>query len=95
MNRLYRALLRLYPAGFREEYSSALERQIVDEYRDSGGGPRFWLRVLKDLAFTVPVEAGREMRQDLRYALRVYRQRSLVGRNCGRFRYLHAGSAAK
>ncbi len=78
MNRLYRALLRLYPAGFREEYSSALERQLADEYRDSGGGPRFWLRVLRDLAITIPAEAGREMRQDLRYALRVYRQRSLV-----------------
>ena len=36
MKRLYRFLLRIYPAGFREEYGSELERQFTEEYREGG-----------------------------------------------------------
>ena len=35
--RIYRWLLRLYPARFREEYQGPLERQFQDEYRDTQG----------------------------------------------------------
>jgi predicted permease len=81
MKRLYRILLRIYPAGFREEYAPELERQFSDEYREAEGRRerlRLGLRVLADLAATAPAEIARELWQDLRYAARIYRRRSLV-----------------
>jgi putative ABC transport system permease protein len=81
MHRLYRLLLKLYPARFREEFAAPLERQFFDEYRDAAGaGERtmLWLRTLADLAVTIPTELLREIGQDLRYAARIYRRRSLV-----------------
>ena len=81
MTQLYRLLLKLYPARFREEFSAPLERQFSDEYRDAESltdRVRLWLRTLSDLAVTVPREFCREMGQDLRYAARVYRKRSLT-----------------
>ena len=35
--RVYRRLLRLYPAGFRDRYAAPLERQLRDELHDSNG----------------------------------------------------------
>jgi putative ABC transport system permease protein len=81
MKRLYRMLLRIYPAGFREEYGSELERQFSDEYREAEGRRArigVGLRALADLAATAPAEIAREVRQDLRYAVRVYRQRPVA-----------------
>lgn len=78
MKRLYRILLRIYPVGFREEYGSELERQFTEEYREAGGWrerTRLSWRALLDVAATAPGEALRELRQDLRYAARVYRRR--------------------
>ncbi len=78
---IYRRLLKLYPARFREEYEAPLERQFSDEYREAGtpaGRARFWLRAICDLAVSIPGEFLRELRQDLAYAGRVYRRRSLV-----------------
>jgi putative ABC transport system permease protein len=78
---IYRFLLKLYPARFREEFAAPLERQFVDEYRETatlGERTRLWLRTLGDLALTIPAELLREMGTDLRYAARVYRRRSLV-----------------
>ncbi len=80
-NRLYRLLLKLYPARFREEFAAPLERQFSDEYREARGAgarARLWLRTLADMAATVPAELGREVGQDLRYALRMYWRRSLA-----------------
>jgi putative ABC transport system permease protein len=80
-NRFYRLLLKLYPARFREEFAAPLERQFSDEYREThGAGQRalFWLRTLADWAVSVPAEMARELRQDVRYAARVYRRRTLV-----------------
>ena len=80
-NRFYRFLLKLYPARFREEFAAPLERQFSDEYREAHGtGQRaiFWLRTLADWAVSVPAEMARELRQDVRYAVRVYRRRTLV-----------------
>jgi putative ABC transport system permease protein len=79
--RIYRTLLRLYPARFREEFAAPIERQVRDEYGDARGAGarlRFWGRALRDLATSIPVEVIREAGQDLRYASRVYRKRSLV-----------------
>jgi putative ABC transport system permease protein len=80
MARLYRLLLKLYPARFREEFGAPLERQFADEYRDAetaAGRAWLWLRALADLAVTIPAEFAREVAEDLRYAARVYRKRSL------------------
>ena len=81
LERIYRLLLKLYPARFREEYAGSLERQFQDEYREaSGRGDKalLWLRALADLATSIPAQIAREVRQDLGYAVRVYRQRKLV-----------------
>src|SRR5580692_5437274 len=80
-SQIYRLFLRLYPARFREEYTSAMERQFTDEYRDLttwGERFRFWGRTSVDLAASIPAQASREIAQDLRYAARVYRRRPLV-----------------
>jgi hypothetical protein len=73
--RIYRRLLKLYPVRFREEYSAPMERQFADEYRETYGrreSAAFWIRALRDLAVSVPLEFARELGQDLRYSARVY-----------------------
>jgi hypothetical protein len=79
--RIYRWLLRLQPARFREEYGDLLEDQFWEEYREVQG-PRgrvlFWLRTISDLAASIPAQIAHEARQDIRYAVRVYRQRRLI-----------------
>jgi len=78
---IYRFLLKLYPARFREEYEAPLERQFRDDYaqaRVRWARGLFWLRALADLATSIPCEFARELRQDLTYAARVYRRRALV-----------------
>ena len=80
-NRIYRWLLKLYPARFREEYSDPLERQFRDDYRDLTNRRQrlwFWTRAIADLGYSIPAEICREPRQDAGYAWRVYRRRSLV-----------------
>ena len=81
MYRLYRFLLRWYPAGFREEFGATLERQFVDEYRDAEGfGQRttLFLRLLWDFAISWPAQFWRELRQDAGYSLRSYARKPLV-----------------
>ncbi|MBZ5582265.1 MAG: ABC transporter permease [Acidobacteriia bacterium] len=78
MKRIYRFLLHFYPARFREEFASAMERQFQDEYRDSGGGAGFWLRAFADLAASIPGQILRELRSDATYAVHVYCRRPLV-----------------
>ena len=81
MKRLYRVLLRIYPAGFREEYARRSGAPVFGRI-PGGGGPRrthrLGLRALADLAATAPAEIARELRQDVRYAARIYRQRSVA-----------------
>jgi putative ABC transport system permease protein len=103
--RLYRWLLKLYPAGFREDYGTPLQRQFTDDYaevRGVGGQLRFWLRTLVDLARSLPIQLGREVRQDARHTLRLWRRRPLhtafaiavltiaIGANTGVFSVLNA-----
>jgi putative ABC transport system permease protein len=79
--RIYRALLRLYPARFREEYSAPMERLFDDEYRQTPGRADrllLYLRVLADLTTSIPAQIAQEMRLDLHYALRVYRRRRVA-----------------
>jgi predicted permease len=76
--KLYRILVKLYPARFREEYGTPLEQQLSDDYREAEGSfARFvvYLRTLRDLAISIPLELARELRQDLRYSVRIYARR--------------------
>jgi predicted permease len=78
--KIYSWLLKLYPAGFREEYQAPMERHFQDEYRDaSSRGARLllWLTAIADVALSAPAEMVRELRQDLAHAFRVYRRRAV------------------
>jgi predicted permease len=79
--KLYRLLLNLYPARFREEYGGPLEQQFLDEYREAqtaGARFRLWLTALRDLAWSIPIELAHELRQDLAHSLRVHARRPFV-----------------
>jgi hypothetical protein len=63
--RVYRALLRLYPAAFRERFSDAMVQHFGDQLRDARTGrvrtgvAMTWLRTLGDLAVTAASERVR------------------------------------
>ena len=79
--RLYRLLLNLYPARFREEYAGQVERQFLDDYRAArtfGERSKLWLSALRDLAWSIPIEIGHELRRDLAHSLRVHARRPFV-----------------
>jgi putative ABC transport system permease protein len=103
--RLYRLLLKLYPAGFRESYGGPLQRDFQDEYaevRGAGDRVRFWKRTLMDFLRSMPAQLVSEFRQDARHAFRQWRQRPLapvftivvlaiaIGANTGIFSVLNA-----
>ena len=76
--KLYRWLLRLYPAGFRENYAGPMERELRDELAESSGAgamAKLWIRLLADLALSIPVQVAREVSQDVRHALRLWASR--------------------
>lgn len=78
MPRLYRLLLHLYPAAFREEYAKAMEQDFRDELAESRSGLAIvwlWMRLLYDLALSVPVQLAIEIGQDSRHALRLWGKR--------------------
>jgi len=75
--KLYRKMLKVYPASFRQEYEGAMTRQFRDEQRHAQGRKEhlgLWLHALSDLAVSAPRELVRELGQDSRFALRVYRR---------------------
>src|SRR5580698_2990038 len=79
--KLYRLLLNLYPARFREEYGGPLQQQFLDDYREAdtvGARFRLWLGALGDLAWSIPIELAHELRQDLAHSLRVHARRPSV-----------------
>ena len=79
--RLYRCLLRLYPARFREEYGAPLERLFADEYSETRTRRQraaFWTRTLRDLLVSLPGRLACEFSSDVRYAIRVYARRPVV-----------------
>jgi predicted permease len=76
--KLYRKLLRLYPASFRDEYERPMYRQFRDEHREARSWnehARLWVHALCDVAITAPKELARELGHDLHFAVRVYRRR--------------------
>jgi putative ABC transport system permease protein len=72
-DRLYRALLRLYPAEFRDEYGREMT-QLVRDRAARESASRLWLDVAADLARTAPKEHLLVLSNDLRYALRMMRR---------------------
>jgi predicted permease len=76
--KLYRWLLTLYPAGFRENYAGPLERDFHDELNESTGAATLcilWIRLIVDLAISVPLQFSREVTQDARHTLRLWARR--------------------
>ncbi len=76
--KLYRRLLKLYPAGFRENYAEPLEREFRDELNESTGAAALgilWIRLIADLAISVPLQFSREVAQDARHTLRLWARR--------------------
>ncbi len=73
--RLYRWLLRLYPAGFRENFAGPLEREFRDELAESSGPwalAALWIRLLADLTISFPSQVALEVSQDFRHTLRLW-----------------------
>jgi len=76
--KVYRWVLRLYPAGFRENYARPMETEFRDELSESSGvwgSVAFWIRLLADLAISIPVQRSREISQDFKYTLRLWASR--------------------
>jgi hypothetical protein len=78
MLKLYRLLLHLYPTAFREEYAKAMEQEFRDELAEVQTGfvaAWLWMRLLFDLAVSLPVQLAIEMGRDSRHALRLWGKR--------------------
>jgi putative ABC transport system permease protein len=76
--KLYRRLVKLYPAGFRDDYAGPMEREFRDELSESSGGfalAKLWARLLTDLAVSIPLQFSRELLQDARHTLRLWAKR--------------------
>ncbi len=76
--RLYRWLLKLYPAGFREQYAEPLVREFCDELRESTGAAALfmlWLRLVPDLVASVASQLAREVAQDAKHTVRLWIRR--------------------
>ncbi|MCU1272827.1 MAG: hypothetical protein JWO48_258 [Bryobacterales bacterium] len=76
--KFYRCLLKLYPAGFLENYGGPMEREFRDELAESRGAfalARLWVRLLADLAISIPVQVSREVSQDVRHTFRLWASR--------------------
>ena len=70
---LYRALLRCYPAAFRDEYGEQMLLAFSDQLSDAPSGARraaVWTGAARDAVAVAPREHWHVCRQDLRYALR-------------------------
>ena len=73
---IYRALLRCYPAPFRQEYGKQMQLAFADQLDQAGlgGGRRalaiLWARAIVDAIKVAPAEHALVLGQDLRYALR-------------------------
>jgi putative ABC transport system permease protein len=73
--RLYRALLSLFPAEFRGDFGTAMAADFRDQRRDADGRPRelrrLWARTILDLVRRAPREHLDVLWRDVVYALRV------------------------
>jgi putative ABC transport system permease protein len=74
--RLYRALLRLYPASFRAEYGSELCRVFAQRHGGTTGlgAVALWIEDVADVVRNAGLAHLDVLRQDLRYAARAMRR---------------------
>jgi predicted permease len=75
--RVFMALLRLYPAPFRDQYGREMVLVFADRLRDAGAGwerARLWLEMVTDVLIEATREHVRMAHEDLRYALRRLRR---------------------
>lgn len=78
---LFRLLLRMYPAGFREEYGAVMEQAWADEWREAtstGARARLAVKLAVDLLWQWPEVLAREFGQDARYGLRTWGRRQAL-----------------
>jgi len=73
MDRLYRALLRLYPAEFRDAYGREMAQMVRDRTAREPRA-RLWIDLLRDLLRTAPKEHASVLLTDVRYAVRLIRR---------------------
>ena len=71
--RLYRVLLRCYPAEFRDEYASEMAQAFRDQ-ASAAPPARLWRDLLTDLVVTAPREHAHVLMNDLRYTARMIRK---------------------
>ena len=78
--RVFRALVRLFPFDFRADHGRDLEQTLRDQHREAqrAGGiralSRLWLDVTRDMLTTAPREHLAVVKQDVGYALRSLRR---------------------
>ena len=68
--RCYRALLRCYPAEFRDEYAREMLQTFHDGWR-AEPAPRLWIDLVADVFLTAPKEHLHVLLQDFRYTVRM------------------------
>jgi putative ABC transport system permease protein len=80
MDRIFRALLRLFPFDFRSDHGRDMEQTLRDQHleaRREGSVialARLWLDVARDVFTTAPREHLVILKQDVGYALRALRR---------------------
>lgn len=75
--RIYRWLLALYPATFREVHSRSMEQDFLEEYAECSGSFRrlqIWVSVVLDLLRAVPRQTIEEFSQDVWLSVRLWRK---------------------
>src|SRR5438552_13375920 len=75
-DRLYRVLVRLYPAEFRDEYAREMAQVLRDRARHESP-VRLWVDLARDLILTAPKEHRHVLLTDLRYTFRLIRRAPL------------------
>ncbi len=76
-DRLFSLLMHVYPASFRNEYGPEMQRDFENRRRDCSSWfsvVLLWLAVIPDVLFTALREHLALLRQDIRYALRMFRR---------------------
>jgi putative ABC transport system permease protein len=78
--RVYRWLLHLYPARFREEYAGVMEREFRDEAAEAKGfraDVLLWMRMLADLLTSIPTQIAREIWEDAKHTFRLWSKKPM------------------
>ena len=81
--RIFRYLLWLFPAGFRDDFGAEMQEAFEADHRDAGRGGlrggrgRFWLRTVTGVFRVAPREHLDRLGADTRYAARMMKKRPL------------------